>query len=92
MKRVNKNRIKKDPPIKQVKQEKRQTTLAGGTFTDKLIAYRDIHAQALFSSLGRMIATPYSSIMTIAVLAISISSFGFAFSIISSYFFASCSF
>ncbi len=73
MKRVNKNRIKKDPPIKQVKQEKRQTTLAGGTFTDKLIAYRDIHAQALFSSLGRMIATPYSSIMTIAVLAISIS-------------------
>ncbi len=73
MRRVNKNRIKKDPPIKQVKQEKRQTTLAGGTFQDKLIAYRDLHKQVLFYSLGRMIATPFSSVMTVAVLAISIS-------------------
>ncbi len=73
MKRVNKNRIKKDPPIKQVKPEKRQTTLAGGTVLDKFNAYRDLHAQALFSSLGRMLSTPFNSIMTIAVLAISIS-------------------
>ena len=73
MRRVNKNRIKKDPPIKQVKQEKRQTTLAGGTLQDKLIAYRELHTKVLFSSLGRMIATPFSSIMTVVVLAISIS-------------------
>ena len=73
MKRVNKNRIKKDPPIKQVKQENKQTALSGGGYNDKVIAYRDLHIHALFSSLGRMIATPFSSIMTIAVLAIAIS-------------------
>ena len=73
MKRLNKNRIKKDPPIKTIKQEKRQTTIAGGGIKDKLIAYRDLHVHAFFSSLSRMIATPFSSIMTIAVLAISIS-------------------
>ena len=73
MKRVNKNRIKKDPPIKQVKQENKQTALSGGGYNDKVIAYRDLHIHALFSSLARMIASPFSSIMTIAVLAIAIS-------------------
>lgn len=56
-----------------VKQDTRQTRTAGGDFVDKLHAYRDHHAHALFSSLGRLVATPFTSIMTIAVLAISIS-------------------
>lgn len=73
MKRINKNRIKKDPPIKPVKQDTRQTKTAGGNFLDKLTAYRDLHAHILFSSLGRLVASPFTSIMTIAVLAIAIS-------------------
>ena len=73
MKRANKNRIKKDPPVRPVRQETRQTKTAGGNFVDKLHAYRDLHAHALFSSLGRLVASPFTSIMTIAVLAIAIS-------------------
>jgi cell division transport system permease protein len=73
MKRSNKNRIKKDPPVRIVKPEIRQTAKAGGNFKDKLNAYRDQHAQALFSSLGRLVATPFVSMMTISVLAIAIS-------------------
>jgi len=56
---------------KPVKHDTRQTKTAGGNFVDKLHAYRDHHAHALFSSLGRLVATPFTSIMTIAVLAIS---------------------
>ncbi|MSP27821.1 MAG: FtsX-like permease family protein [Methylococcales bacterium] len=59
------------PPVKHRKT--RQTRTAGGGFVDKLHAYRDHHAHALFSSLGRLVTTPFTSIMTIAVLAISIS-------------------
>ena len=73
MKRVNKNRIRKDPPVRPVRQDTRQTKTAGGNFVDKLNAYRDLHAHALFSSLGRLVASPFTSIMTIAVLAIAIS-------------------
>ena len=73
MKRNNKNRIRKDPPPRTVRQDTRQTRTAGGNFSDKLIAYRDLHAHALFSSLGRLVATPFASTMTIAVLAIAIS-------------------
>jgi cell division transport system permease protein len=73
MKRVNKNRIRKDPPFRPVRQETRQTKTAGGNFIDKLLAYRDLHAHALFSSLGRLVASPFTSVMTIAVLAIAIS-------------------
>lgn len=73
MKRINKNRIRKDPPFRPVRQETRQTKTAGGNFIDKLLAYRDLHAHALFSSLGRLVASPFTSIMTIAVLAIAIS-------------------
>ena len=69
----NKNRIKKDPPIKAPKLELRKTMVAGGTFKDKINAHRDLHAHALFSSLGRLLATPYNSTITIAVLAIAIS-------------------
>ncbi len=73
MKYRNKNRIKKDPPIKAPKLESRKTMVAGGTFKDKINAHRDLHAHALFSSLGRLLATPYNSTITIAVLAIAIS-------------------
>jgi cell division transport system permease protein len=73
MKRANKNRIRKDPPVRTVRQDLRQTKTAGGNFVDKLNAYRDLHAHALFSSLGRLVASPFTSIMTIAVLAIAIS-------------------
>ena len=73
MKRDYKNRIIKDPPVKPVRQEIRQTNLAGGGLRDKLNAYRDLHAHAFFSSLGRLVASPFTSIMIIAVLAIAIS-------------------
>ena len=73
MKRGLKNRIRKDPPAKPVRQDIRQTKTAGGNLHDKLNAYRDLHAHALFSSLGRLVASPFTSIMTIAVLAIAIS-------------------
>ncbi len=69
----HKNTIRKDPPARPVKQDVRQTKKAGGDFVDKLNAYRDLHAHALFSSLGRLVASPFTSIMTIAVLAIAIS-------------------
>ena len=60
-------------PVKPaVKHDTRQTRTAGGNFIDKLHAYRDHHAHALFSSLGRLVATPFTSIMTITVLALSI--------------------
>jgi len=73
MKQGNKNYIRKDRPVKPVRHDTRQTTTAGGNFVDKLTAYRDLHAHALFSSLGRLVASPFSSTMTIAVLAIAIS-------------------
>ncbi len=68
--------VKRKPsaiPVKvTVKHDTRQTQQAGGGLVDKVQAYRDHHAHALFSSLGRLVATPFSTIMTIAVLAISI--------------------
>lgn len=57
------------PPAKP---EIRQTRRAGGDLGDKLKAYRDAHVYALFSSLGRLVRTPFSSFMTIAVLTIAI--------------------
>ena len=50
----------------------KRTLKPGGLIVDKLKAYRDLHAHALFSSLGRLVASPFNSIMTIAVLAIAI--------------------
>lgn len=56
------------------KQEARwQTKASGGNFVDKFHAYRNLHAHALFSSLGRLVASRFSSAMTIIVLAIAIS-------------------
>lgn len=56
------------------KQEPRwQTKISGGNLVDKFHAYRNLHAHALFSSLGRLVASRFSSAMTIIVLAIAIS-------------------
>lgn len=73
MKKANKNRIKKDPPAKPQRSEIRQTKSAGGDVLDRLCAYRDLNAHALFSSLGRLVASPFTTIMTVAVLAIALS-------------------
>jgi cell division transport system permease protein len=73
MKQGNKNYIRKGRPVKPVRHDTRQTRSAGGNFIEKLQAHRDLHAHALFSSLGRLVASPFTSIMTIAVLAIAIS-------------------
>jgi cell division transport system permease protein len=68
MKQIPKKYHKRQP-----KPEIQRTKLAGGNFIDKIQAYRDQHAQALFSSLGRLVASPFTSIMTITVLALAIS-------------------
>lgn len=65
MKHVNKKPVKQEP--------RWQTKNSGGNFVDKFHAYRNHHAQALFSSLGRLVASRFSSAMTITVLAIAIS-------------------
>ena len=44
-----------------------------GSFFDKFQAYLRIHAHALFSSLGRLVRNPFTSTMTIVVMAITIS-------------------
>lgn len=62
--------------------ESRQTKLSGGHFNDKLKAYRDLHAHALFSSLGRLVSAPFTTIMTIIVLAITISLAGIFYSLV----------
>jgi len=78
MKKYNKRRqqtreVKPPKYHKPTKSDNRQNTDAGGSFIDKLNAYRDLHAHALFSSLGRLVASPFTSVMTVAVLAIAIS-------------------
>lgn len=57
-----------------MKQKKRQkNNQRSGGFSDKWQAYFKNHAHALFSSLGRMVRNPFTSIMTVVVLAIAIS-------------------
>jgi cell division transport system permease protein len=51
-----------------------QTKKSGGGFKDKVQTYFAFHAQALFSSLGRILKAPFTSLMTIMVLAIAIAS------------------
>jgi cell division transport system permease protein len=58
---------------KPVKPDARQNKAAGGGLADKLAAYRDLHAHVLFSSLGRLVAAPFTSIMTVTVLTITLS-------------------
>ena len=57
----------------QIKKVMPQNLRAGGSLSTRIVAYRDQHAQALFSSLGRLFSTPFTSAMTIGVLAIAIS-------------------
>jgi len=73
MKYSKKDQTRKNIRESYLKQTKKQTKIAGGNFVDKLHAYKDLHAHALFSSLGRIVAAPFNSIMTISVLAIAIS-------------------
>jgi len=54
------------------KKDTRQTQRSGGSLSEKLIAYRDLQAHALFSSLGRLLSAKFTSGMTITVLAIAI--------------------
>ena len=54
------------------RQDVPQNKAAGGDFTDKVKAYRDLHAHAFFSSLGRLVSKPFTTALTIGVLAISI--------------------
>ena len=68
MKQIDKYPHKPKP----IKPDMQQNTKAGGGFTDHLKAYRDQHAQSLFSSLGRLFSTPFTSTMTIGVLALAI--------------------
>ncbi|MGR9035673.1 MAG: cell division protein FtsX, partial [Gammaproteobacteria bacterium] len=63
----------KRSPNHQIKQERGQTKAAGGDFMDKLHAYRDLHAHAFFSSLGRLFGSPFTSLLTIGVLSIALS-------------------
>ncbi|MFZ2404090.1 MAG: permease-like cell division protein FtsX [Methylobacter sp.] len=65
MKHVNKKPAKQEP--------RWQTKISGGNFVDKFHAHRNLHAHALFSSLGRLVASRFSTAMTIVVLAIAIS-------------------
>jgi cell division transport system permease protein len=57
----------------EAKKNTKQTSRVGGDFSDKLRAYRDLHAHALFSSLGRLVAARVNAVLTIIVLSISIS-------------------
>jgi len=63
-----KRAVNKTPPRPEVPHNK----VAGGDFLDKLHAYRDLHAHAFFSSLGRLLVKPFTTALTIGVLAISI--------------------
>ncbi|MFA5982693.1 MAG: permease-like cell division protein FtsX [Methylococcaceae bacterium] len=49
-----------------------QTRVAGGHWTDKLKAYFALHRHDMFSSLARLVDAPFTSLLTIAVLATAI--------------------
>ncbi|MEI7795976.1 MAG: permease-like cell division protein FtsX [Methylococcaceae bacterium] len=66
-------KYKNNNRIIEAKKNTKQTSLVGGDFSDRLRAYRDLHAHALFSSLGRLIASRLNAALTIIVLSISIS-------------------
>ena len=52
---------------------RQQKNRSGSDFSEKSQAYLHIHAHALFSSLGRLVRNPFTSAMTIMVMAITIS-------------------
>jgi cell division transport system permease protein len=72
MKHGIKQQIRQDGAQK-ARQEGGQTKKAGGNLIDKLQAYRDLHAHSLFSSLGRLVDSPFTTLLTVGVLAIAIS-------------------
>ncbi|MGR9052962.1 MAG: permease-like cell division protein FtsX [Gammaproteobacteria bacterium] len=53
--------------------EVKPTRFVRGGAADKLHAYANIHAHALFSSLGRLMRSSFTSMMTVTVLSITIS-------------------
>lgn len=55
------------------KRSKKQARAKGGRISDKIQAYFNLHAHALFFSLARLLKSPFTSAMTIAVLAIALS-------------------
>jgi cell division transport system permease protein len=55
------------------KQDTHRNKASGGGFFSRVKARRDQHAHALFSSLGRLVASPFATIVTVVVLAITIS-------------------
>ena len=57
--------------MRQYKAKQKHSLRTG--FADKIKAYGQLHAQALFSSLGRLIRSPVTFSMTVAVLALAIS-------------------
>ncbi|MCF7986510.1 MAG: permease-like cell division protein FtsX [Methylovulum sp.] len=65
--------VKQPRYTRDAKQDIKRTAAAGGSLRDKLKAYRDLHAHALFSSLGRLVSSPFNTIMTVVVLSIAIS-------------------
>ncbi len=56
-----------------INQSRKLKNLSNTSFFDKLTAYFLIHAHAMFSSLGRLVRNPFTSAMTIMVMAIAIS-------------------
>ena len=66
-------KYKNNNRIIEAKKNSKQTSHIGGEFSDKLRAYRDLHAHALFSSLGRLVTSRLNAVLTIIVLSISIS-------------------
>ncbi|PKM36223.1 MAG: hypothetical protein CVV06_12190 [Gammaproteobacteria bacterium HGW-Gammaproteobacteria-10] len=69
MKKPNINHRRPQP--RQKKEVRRK--VVSGKLSAMLQAYLDIHAQALFSSLGRLARAPVASLMTVSVLSIAIS-------------------
>ena len=55
------------------KKHAKQNRFSGAVGMERLQAYLNIHAHALFSSLGRLSRTPFTTGMTIIVMAIAIS-------------------
>lgn len=64
-------KVKQIGPKRQI--PPKQTRVSGGSYADKLNAYAHIHAHALFFSLGRLLRSPFSAVMTLSVLSIAVS-------------------
>ncbi|NOQ36523.1 MAG: FtsX-like permease family protein [Methylococcaceae bacterium] len=63
--------VKPAKPVKSTSSQTKKESGSGGII-DKFRIYLGLHAHALFSSLGKLLKTPLTSVMTIMVLAIAI--------------------